>query len=88
VTPPDSHCSSGDPAERMGNSVMLLWQPDLPPPETTEVDADELRRKAEKARIRAPILKEEAEHRGGAKRVKGADAAPAVVSTRGIGEGI
>ena len=37
-------------------------QPDLPPPETVEVDADELRRKAEKARIRARILREEAEH--------------------------
>jgi hypothetical protein len=62
VTPPDSHSGGNDPAERMGSSAVTLWQPDLPPPETAAVDADKLRRQAEKARIRDRILREEVEH--------------------------
>jgi hypothetical protein len=46
----------------MGNSAVTLWQPDLLPPETASVDADKLRRQAEKARIRDRILREEVEH--------------------------
>jgi hypothetical protein len=45
----------------VGNSAVTLWQSDLPPPETAEADAYELRRQAEKARIRERILREEAE---------------------------
>jgi len=42
------------------------WQaPPLPPPDVAAADsADELRRQAEKARIRERILREEAEHLG------------------------
>ncbi|CAD6340888.1 unnamed protein product [Miscanthus lutarioriparius] len=57
----DSH-GSGGRAERVGDSAVTLWQPNLPPPETAAVDADELRRQTEKARIRERILREEAEH--------------------------
>jgi hypothetical protein len=59
--PPDGHGSNGL-AERVGNSAVTLWRPDLLPSETAAVDTDELRRQGEKARIRERILREEAEH--------------------------
>lgn len=49
------------PAEPVGNSSVTLWQP-AQPPSAPEPAADELRRRAEKARIRERILREEAEH--------------------------
>ena len=50
----------------MRDAALVPWQaPPLPPPDVAAADsADELRRQAEKARIRERILREEAEHVG------------------------
>jgi hypothetical protein len=61
---PDAHGGSDGPAERVRDAALVLWKPPpLPPPDVAAADsADELRRQAEKARIRERILREEAEH--------------------------
>ena len=63
---PDAHGGEDGPAERVRDAALVPWQaPPLPPPDVAAADsADELRRQAEKARIRERILREEAEHLG------------------------
>jgi len=61
---PDAHDGEDGPAERARDAALVPWQaPPLPPPDVAAADsADELRRQAEKARIRERILREEAEN--------------------------